>query len=537
VCDLEKSNTATHNHSSLWSIYPDPVWPNLEAPDDIWADSLLSRQGGSTGPAALQREITSEESQETETLADWPGPKALSVVHSNSGYYTCVVQNKFGSIQQTYTLDVLERFPHQPILHAGLPENQTATLESDIEFHCKVYSDAQPRIQWLKHVEVNGIKIGPDVKPYVTVLKVTSMNSDIPLVCIIHPFSRECTVMANISELELLAIPKLTLGNSLGEGCFGQVFMAEAIGFNMDNTVKPVTVAVKMLKDDANDQDLLDLVSEMEMMKVIGKHKNIINLLGACTQGGPFFVLMEYSAKGNLREFLWAQRPLSMEYCDASRLPEKQLTCKDLVSCAYRGMEYLASQKCIHRDLAARNMLVTEDNVMKIADFGLAHDMYNLEYYKKTTNGWLPVKWMAQESLFDRVYIHQSDVWPFGVLLWEIFTLWGSPYPGIPEEELFKLLKEGYCMDKPANCTYDLYVITQECWHAVPSQRPTFKLLVEGLDGILTVTSTDVYLDLSMPFEQSLPGDEDTRNPSSLEITVHPRPAAPNPTQELKASD
>ncbi|XP_036032450.1 fibroblast growth factor receptor 3-like, partial [Onychomys torridus] len=94
-----------------------------------------------------------------------------SVVPSDSGNYTCVVQNKFGSIQQTYTLDVLERFPHRPILHAGLPSNQTAILGSDVEFYCKVYSDAQPHIQWLKHVEVNGSKMGSDGTPYVTVLK------------------------------------------------------------------------------------------------------------------------------------------------------------------------------------------------------------------------------------------------------------------------------------------------------------------------------------------------------------------------------
>ncbi|XP_030420052.1 fibroblast growth factor receptor 3 isoform X6 [Gopherus evgoodei] len=567
-----------------------------------------------------------------------------SVVPSDRGNYTCVVENKYGSIRHTYQLDVLERSPHRPILQAGLPANQTVVVGSDVEFHCKVYSDAQPHIQWLKHVEVNGSKYGSNGTPYVTVLKSwisknaeadanlnlfnvteqdegeylcrannfvgiaekpfwlhirkpkpelvevddsgsvyagilsygtgfvlfilvvviviicrmkmpnkkamntptvqkvskfplkrqvtvslesnSSMNSNTPLVRITRLSSSDGPMLANVSELELPADPKwelarsrLTLGKPLGEGCFGQVVMAEAIGIDKDKPNKAITVAVKMLKDDATDKDLSDLVSEMEMMKMIGKHKNIINLLGACTQDGPLYVLVEYASKGNLREYLRARRPPGMDYSfDTCKLPEEQLTFKDLVSCAYqvaRGMEYLASRKCIHRDLAARNVLVTEDNVMKIADFGLARDVHNIDYYKKTTNGRLPVKWMAPEALFDRVYTHQSDVWSFGVLLWEIFTLGGSPYPGIPVEELFKLLKEGHRMDKPANCTHDLYMIMRECWHAVPSQRPTFKQLVEDLDRVLTVTSTDEYLDLSVPFEQYSPACQETQSTCS----------------------
>uniref|UniRef100_A0A8B9T7B8 Fibroblast growth factor receptor n=1 Tax=Anas platyrhynchos TaxID=8839 RepID=A0A8B9T7B8_ANAPL len=555
-----------------------------------------------------------------------------SVVPSDRGNYTCVVENKYGNIRHTYQLDVLERSPHRPILQAGLPANQTVVVGSNVEFHCKVYSDAQPHIQWLKHVEVNGSKYGPDGTPYVTVLKTagvnttdkeleilylrnvtfedageytclagnsigfshhsawltvlpaeelmemddsgsvyagilsygtglvlfilvlviviicrmkmpnkkamntttvqkvskfplkrqvslesnSSMNSNTPLVRITRLSSSDGPMLANVSELELppdpkweLARSRLTLGKPLGEGCFGQVVMAEAIGIDKDKPNKAITVAVKMLKDDATDKDLSDLVSEMEMMKMIGKHKNIINLLGACTQDGPLYVLVEYASKGNLREYLRARRPPGMDYSfDTCKLPEEQLTFKDLVSCAYqvaRGMEYLASQKCIHRDLAARNVLVTEDNVMKIADFGLARDVHNIDYYKKTTNGRLPVKWMAPEALFDRVYTHQSDVWSFGVLLWEIFTLGGSPYPGIPVEELFKLLKEGHRMDKPANCTHDLYMIMRECWHQ----------LVEDLDRVLTVTSTDEYLDLSVPFEQYSPAGQDTHSTCS----------------------
>ncbi|CAB1343318.1 unnamed protein product [Coregonus sp. 'balchen'] len=182
----------------------------------------------------------------------------------------------------------------------------------------------------------------------------------------------------------------LTLGKPLGEGCFGQVVMAEALGIDKDKPKEAITVAVKMLKDDATEKDLSDLVSEMEMMKMIGKHKNIINLLGACTQQGPLYVIVEYASKGNLREYLRTRRPPGMEYSyDINRCSDEQLAFKDLVSCTYqvaRGMEYLASQKCIHRDLAARNVLVTESNFMKIADFGLARDVHNIDYYKKTTN-------------------------------------------------------------------------------------------------------------------------------------------------------
>ncbi|RLV88692.1 hypothetical protein DV515_00015384 [Chloebia gouldiae] len=630
-----------------------------------------------------------------------------SVVPSDKGNYTCIVENKYGSINHTYQLDVVERSPHRPILQAGLPANKTVALGSNVEFVCKVYSDPQPHIQWLKHIEVNGSKIGPDNLPYVQILKVkphagcsqprpsfptagvnttdkemevlhlrnvsfedageytclagnsigishhsawltvlegiyslpflppfqsiedtpammtspvyleiiiycigafliscmvvtiiiyklksttkktdfnsqlavhklaksiplrrqvsadssSSMNSGVMLVRPSRLSSSGTPMLAGVSEYELPEDPRwelprdrLILGKPLGEGCFGQVVLAEAIGLDKDKPNRVTKVAVKMLKSDATEKDLSDLISEMEMMKMIGKHKNIINLLGACTQDGPLYVIVEYASKGNLREYLQARRPPGMEYCyNPSHVPEEQLSFKDLVSCAYqvaRGMEYLASKKvrssrrlwwdgdpsswawgthlshrgeasgadsavfgqCIHRDLAARNVLVTEDNVMKIADFGLARDIHHIDYYKKTTNGRLPVKWMAPEALFDRIYTHQSDVWSFGVLLWEIFTLGGSPYPGVPVEELFKLLKEGHRMDKPSNCTNELYMMMRDCWHAVPSQRPTFKQLVEDLDRIVAMTSNQEYLDLSMPLDQYSPGFPDTRS-------------------------
>uniref|UniRef100_A0A6Q2Y2U0 Fibroblast growth factor receptor 4 n=1 Tax=Esox lucius TaxID=8010 RepID=A0A6Q2Y2U0_ESOLU len=562
-----------------------------------------------------------------------------SVVPSDRGNYTCLVENRYGSIAHSYLLDVLERSPHRPILQAGLPANTTAVVGTDVQFFCKVYSDAQPHIQWLKHIERNGSRYGPDGTPYVQILKTGSLNMSevevlhltkvtmedageytclagnsigfsyqsawltvlseedaadedltetrytdiiiyasgflalvmavvIVVLCRMQvnpsrepfdvlpvqklskfPLRRQYSVESNSSgksSASLMRVARLSSSCSpmlagvmefelpydpdwefprenqplspLGEGCFGQVVRAEAYGINKDHQENVSTVAVKMLKDDATDKDLADLISEMELMKVMDKHKNIINLLGVCTQDGPLYVLVEYASKGSLREYLRARRPPGMDYTfDVTKVPEEQLTFKDLLSCAYqvaRGMEYLASKRCIHRDLAARNVLVTEDNVMKIADFGLARGVHQIDYYKKTTNGRLPVKWMAPEALFDRVYTHQSDVWSFGVLMWEIFTLGGSPYPGIPVEELFKLLKEGHRMDKPSNCTHELYMKMRECWHAVPTQRPTFKQLVEELDRVL-LSISDEYLDLSTPFEQYSPSCEDTSSSCS----------------------
>ncbi|XP_062855381.1 fibroblast growth factor receptor 1-A [Trichomycterus rosablanca] len=583
-----------------------------------------------------------------------------SVVPSDKGNYTCLVENKYGSINHTYHLDVVERSPHRPILQAGLPANRTAVVGSDVEFECKVFSDPQPHIQWLKHIEVNGSKVGEDGVPNVRVLKTAGLNTTdkememlklknvtledagvytclagnsighshhsawltvyealpptpLPnqtylevliycvgffLICVmiviavlvkmhssskknnfnsqmaVHklaksiPLRRQVSVdssssmhsgvmlvrpsrlsssgspmLAGVSEYELPQDPrwellrdKLVMGKPLGEGCFGQVVMGEVVGMDKDKPNRVTKVAVKMLKSDATEKDLSDLISEMEMMKIIGKHKNIINLLGACTQDGPLYVIVEYASKGNLREYLRARRPPGMEYCyNPDQVPVETMFIKDLVSCAYqvaRGMEYLASKKCIHRDLAARNVLVTDDNVMKIADFGLARDIHHIDYYKKTTNGRLPVKWMAPEALFDRIYTHQSDVWSFGVLLWEIFTLGGSPYPGVPVEELFKLLKEGHRMDRPSTCTHELYMMMRDCWHAVPSQRPTFKQLVEDLDRTLSMTSNQEYLDLSVNLDQYSPSFPDTRSStcSSGEDSVFSHePAADEP--------
>ncbi|XP_026843933.1 vascular endothelial growth factor receptor kdr-like isoform X4 [Drosophila persimilis] len=183
------------------------------------------------------------------------------------------------------------------------------------------------------------------------------------------------------------------------------------------------------------------------------------------------------------------------------------VTTTDLVSWAFqvaRGMDYLSSKKVLHGDLAARNILLCEDNVVKICDFGLARSMYRGENYKKSESGKLPIKWLALESLSDHVFSTYSDVWSFGIVLWELFSLAKVPYPGIdPNQELFNKLNDGYRMEKPPYANQEIYEIMLECWRKSPESRPLFAELEKRFATMLGEDVTNHYLDLNNPYMQT----------------------------------
>ncbi|XP_014320768.1 vascular endothelial growth factor receptor kdr-like [Myotis lucifugus] len=174
---------------------------------------------------------------------------------------------------------------------------------------------------------------------------------------------------------------------------------------------------------------------------------------------------------------------------DSNNLDKHPLTLEDLICYSFqvaKGMEFLASRKCIHRDLAARNILLADNNIVKICDFGLARDIYKDPDYVWKGDARLPLKWMAPEAIFDKVYTTQSDVWSFGVLLWEIFSLGASPYPGVQiDEEFCRQLKEGTRMKSPEYSTPEIYQTMLDCWHSVCTLRPNFSDLVGRLGDLL----------------------------------------------------
>ncbi|XP_066599308.1 fibroblast growth factor receptor homolog 1-like isoform X2 [Prorops nasuta] len=481
--------------------------------------------------------------------------KLYNVKRKDEGWYTCIAQNTLGSTFSSAYLRVVDSLEEVPmtakpqvlvnVLAAVLFIFFAVGVVVVIYIFQRLKREKMKKLlaietaraavvtQWTKKVIVEKQKMAAE----------NQGAKDTLLLPVVKIEKQKSNVIAagddgngSISEYELpvdsaweLPREHLVLGNTLGEGAFGKVVRAQfggnTAGNNNNNSAArlgmPGVVAVKMLKEGHTDAEMMDLVSEMEMMKMIGKHVNIINLVGACTQGGPLFVVVEFAPYGNLRDFLREHRPSSASgqsaFNPASSLLIKErpaLTQKDLVSFAYqvaRGMEYLASRRCIHRDLAARNVLVSDEYILKIADFGLARDIHCHDYYRKTTDGRLPVKWMAPEALFHRVYTTQSDVWSYGILLWEIMTLGGTPYPSVPSvEKLFQLLRSGHRMEKPPCCSVDIYMLMRDCWSYQPSERPMFGELVQDLDRILTITANEEYLDLGLPQLDTPPSSQDS---------------------------
>ena len=218
-----------------------------------------------------------------------------------------------------------------------------------------------------------------------------------------------------------------------------------------------------------------EFLAEAEVMKKL-HHPKVLRLYAVCTREEPFYTITELMTKGDLLNYLQQEgRHL--------KLP----TLIDIGAQVAHGMDYLGSQCCIHRNLAARNVLVGDGNIAKIADFGMALFINNDEYCtEETANYRCAIRWAAPEAVLKRFTV-KSDVWSFGILLYELVTHGGIPYPGMKNNEVLAAIQREYRMPIPKDCPEPLYKVMLDCWNKEPERRPTFEYLYYTLEDFFTI--------------------------------------------------
>ncbi|XP_048054741.1 macrophage-stimulating protein receptor isoform X1 [Megalobrama amblycephala] len=273
----------------------------------------------------------------------------------------------------------------------------------------------------------------------------------------------------------------------IGKGHFGTVYH----GYLTDSDEKETHCAVKSLNRITDLEEVEQFLREGIFMKAF-HHPHVLSLLGiVLPSDGLPLVILPYMKHGDLRHFI--------------RSAQRSPTVKDLIGFGLqvaKGMEYLANKKFVHRDLAARNCMLDESFTVKVADFGMARDVYDKEYYsiQDSKKAKLPVKWMALESLQTQKFTTKSDVWSFGVLMWEMMTRGASPYPDVDPYDITAYLMQGRRLPQPQYCFDSLWSILLQCWHPEPEKRPGFPTLVQAIQEIHSNLEGEHYINLQITY-------------------------------------
>ncbi|XP_011304539.1 high affinity nerve growth factor receptor isoform X1 [Fopius arisanus] len=278
-------------------------------------------------------------------------------------------------------------------------------------------------------------------------------------------------------EVPILHRDHLVFMFEVGEGCFGKVYKGE-----LRHVDRTEIVAVKVLKDGASREAEEDFMREVEIMSTF-HHDNILSLVGVVlrdSSNSPWMVF-QFMPHGDLAKVLRANSR-QFPICSISGLePLTKDSLYWIVVQIASGMTYLSAQRFVHRDLACRNCLVGDDLVVKIADFGMSRDIYTCDYYKIGGSRMLPVRWMSPESVIYGRFTLESDVWSFGVVLWEVYSYGKQPYYGHTNEEVVKLISQGIMLIPPEDCPPFICKIMSGCWKSEPRDRFKFPEILERL--------------------------------------------------------
>nr|XP_058914582.1 inactive tyrosine-protein kinase transmembrane receptor ROR1 isoform X2 [Kogia breviceps] len=296
------------------------------------------------------------------------------------------------------------------------------------------------------------------------------------------------------SKAKELPLSAVRFMEELGECAFGKIYKGHLYLPGMDHAQ---LVAIKTLKDYNNPQQWTEFQQEASLMAEL-HHPNIVCLLGAVTQEQPVCMLFEYMNQGDLHEFLIMRSPHSDVGCssDEDGTVKSSLDHGDFLHIAIQiaaGMEYLSSHFFVHKDLAARNILIGEQLHVKISDLGLSREIYSADYYRVQSKSLLPIRWMPPEAIMYGKFSSDSDIWSFGVVLWEIFSFGLQPYYGFSNQEVIEMVRKRQLLPCSEDCPPRMYSLMTECWNEIPSRRPRFKdihVRLRSWEGLSSHTSS-----------------------------------------------
>ena len=256
----------------------------------------------------------------------------------------------------------------------------------------------------------------------------------------------------------------------LFEGDFGDIYIGEVL---IPNGVV-IPVAIRTLRLNSNSVNIHNFKSEANLLASL-QHPNIVCLIGVCFSEIFMAMLFEYACECNLLQFLIKYSP-KHEIKDGKSIRFNYLKILDLLHIAIQiaaGLEYLSMHHYTHRALASQNCLITDYMTVKILNFKLNPEDYSSDYYCIPNNQALPIRWLPPESIFYENFTTSSDVWSYGVVLWEIFSFGKEPYSGYSNQQVIELVKDCHFLPCPENCPPHFYSLMIDCWRKNPKNRPT----------------------------------------------------------------
>uniref|UniRef100_A0AAX7T482 Protein tyrosine kinase 7 (inactive) n=1 Tax=Astatotilapia calliptera TaxID=8154 RepID=A0AAX7T482_ASTCA len=447
------------------------------------------------------------------------------VTRSDAGNYTCIASNSLqGEIRAfvTLTVAVHVRFKVEP-------DNTTVYQGHTAILHCQATGDPKPHIHWVdkpvhfpteedekapyKMIQTIGLSVGAAVAYIIVVLGLMfyckkrrnaqrmqkGQDGEEPeMECLNGGAVQQnghttaeiqeevaLTNMGTIATTEKrhshvnndkLHFPRTNLQTitTLGKGEFGEVLLSKAKG--IEEGEEETVVLVKSLQT-RDEQLQLDFRREAEMFAKLS-HPNVVRLLGLCREADPHYMILEYYDLGDLKQFLRISKSKD------DKVKSQPISTKTKVSICTQvaqGMEHLSNHRFVHKDLAARNCLISSQRRVKVSSLSLSKDVYNSEYYHYR-QAWIPLRWLPTESVFEDDFSTKSDVWAFGVLMWEVFSHGEMPYTKLSDDEVLEGLQAGKLkLPLPDGCPSKIYKLMVRCWALSLKERPSFTDIVHAL--------------------------------------------------------